>query len=86
MTDNSSNTDDKKGNHVELATFLKYPDCNLLGHRTLEKDGKKFVTFIWCKVCAKYKNQLSLTLKGSAKKSALAFIEGTSSVTKHQVS
>ena len=44
----------KKGNTVELSTFLKYEKCDLLGYKTLEKEGKKLVNFVWCKVCAKY--------------------------------
>ena len=47
----------------------------------METGGK---TYVWCKVCAKFKTQMknSLTLKGSAKTSALAFINGRNSVTK----
>ena len=49
---------EKKGNTVELNTFLKYPNSNLLGYKSLEKEDKKLVNFVWCKLCAKYKNQI----------------------------
>ena len=79
----------KKGNTVELSTFLRYDNCKLFGYKTLEKEGKTFVNQVWCKLCAKYKDRLTSntsTLKGKAKTSALAFIDGTTSVTKFQVS
>ena len=45
------------------------------------------VNYIWCKVLAKFKTQTesSSNVEGSTKTSALAFINGTNSVTKHQV-
>ena len=76
-----------KGNSTELSAFLKYGLTDVIGRKTLEKEGKIMVNFIWCKVCAKFKNQItdSSSIKGSAKTSALAFINGSNSVTKHQV-
>ena len=75
-----------KSNSVELSTFLKYGLTDVIGHKTLEKEGKTMVNFIWCKVCAKFNNQIinSLSVKGSAKTSTLAFISGRNSVTKLQ--
>ena len=56
----------------------------------METGGKTLggkTNYVWCKVCAKFKTQIesSSNVKGSAKTSALAFINGTNSVTKHQV-
>ena len=75
-----------KGNSIELSTFLKYGLTDVIGHKTLEKEGKTMVNFIWCKVCANFQNQItnSSSVKGSAK-TALAFINGTNFVKKHQV-
>ena len=56
-------------------------------HRLKEKDFRKIVTKIWCKVCAKHKDKIlnDPALKGVAVTAAKAFISGTNSVTKHQV-
>ena len=72
-----------KGNSIELSTFLKYG----LTKETVEAGGKTLVNYVWCKVCAKFKAQFesSSNVKGSAKTSGLAFINGTNSVTKYQV-
>ena len=74
-----------KGNSIELSTSLKYGLTE--GHTTVETGGKTLVNYAWCKVCAKFKTQTesSSNVKGSAKISTLAFINGTNSVTKHQV-
>ena len=66
-----------KGNSIELSTFLKYGLTEVIGHKTL-------VNYVWCKVFAKFKNQIesSSNVRGSAKTSVLAFINGTNSVTK----
>ena len=76
-----------KGNSIELSTFLEYGLTDVIGHTSLEKEGKTMVNFTWYKVCAKFNNQItnSSSVKGSVKRSALAFINGTHSVTKHQV-
>ena len=76
-----------KGNSIELNTFLKYGLTELIGHKTVETGGKSLVKYVWCKVCTKFKTQIesSLHVKGSAKTSALMFINGTNSVRKHQV-
>ena len=53
----------------------------------MKKEGKTLLNYVWCKVCAKFKTQIesSSNVKGSEKTSASAFINGTNSVTKHQV-
>ena len=71
----------------ELSTFLLWGNEQIIGYKSEEKDFRKTVTKIWCKVCAKHKDE-SLnhpTLKGVAETATRAFISGTSSVTKHQV-
>ena len=76
-----------KGNTVALQTFLSYEIASDIGYKTFEKDGAQHVNFIWCKVCAKYKNEIQNTskLRGQAKTSVKAFINGTNAVTKYQV-
>ena len=76
-----------KGNSIELSTFLKYGLIEVIGHKTVETGGKTLLNYVWCKVSAKFKTQIesSSNVKGSAKTSALAFTNGTNSVTKHQV-
>ena len=76
-----------KGNSIELSTFLKYGLTEVIGHKTLETGGKTLVNYVWCKVFAKFKTRIESpsNVKGSAKTSALAFINGKNSVTKHQV-
>lgn len=69
-----------KGNMVELTTFNNWGKASIIGC-----NGKTMVNFVWCKVCERYKTQITARLKGSAKTSALAFINGTNVVTKHQV-
>ena len=74
-----------KGNSVELSTFLGWGKSPIIGHKTEETNGKVMVNQVWCKLCAKYKKELQNSLKGSAKKNSMAFVDGTNSVTKHQV-
>ena len=74
-----------KGNYVNLSTFLGWKKDGVIGYKTEEVEGKKIVNFVWCKVCARYKEALLSKLKGSAKTSALSFIDGTNFVTKHSV-
>ena len=74
------------GNMVELSTFLIWDKKVVIGHKTLSlPNGKIMVNHIWCKVCAAHKNDIVNHLKGNAKQSAQAFIQGTNVVTKHQV-
>ena len=75
-----------KGNKVELQTFIGWGKGTIIGHKTeVTPDGKCYVNFIWCKVCAHYKERLLSSLKGSTKTAALSFINGTNVVTKYQV-
>lgn len=74
-----------KGNKVELKTFESWGKSDILGWKTEEKDGKVLVNYVWCKVCARYKTEITSRLKGNAKTAALAFINGTNVVTKYQV-
>ena len=76
-----------KSNSIELSKFLKYSLTEVIGHKTVETGGKTLVYYIWCKVFAKFKTQIESpsNVKGSVKTSSLAFINGTNSVTKHQV-
>ena len=50
----------------------------------MKTGGKTLVNYVWLKVCTKFETQTesSLTVIGSAKTSALAFINGTHSATK----
>ena len=70
-----------------MQTFKNWGKENIFGVKTEEKDGRKLVNFIWCKICAAHKDALltNPSLKGSVKKSMKAFTDGTSSVTKFQV-
>ena len=80
--------DNNKGRTVELSTFLSYKKSNVIGYKTIVIREKTLVNFIWCKLCATFKDQLlsSASLKGSARTAALAFINGTNVVAKSQVS
>lgn len=80
-------TSKSKGNRVELRTFQNYGKSDIIGYKTEELDGKEYVNFIWCKVCARNKAGILShpSLRGNTKKSAVAFIDGTNVVTKHQV-
>ncbi len=76
-----------KGNKIEISTFRKYGKSDIIGYKTVDENGKTYVNFIWCKLCAKHKEAIlsDPTLKGSVKASAKAFSEGTNVVTKYQV-
>ena len=71
----------------ELSTFLSWEKENVIGYTEETINSKQYVTKIWCKICAKHKNEIlnSTLLKGAATKSIKAFTEGTNVVTKHQV-
>jgi len=68
------------GRRVTLATFLSWGKDGVCGKETEVENGTIFVVKIWCMVCKKYKKELLRELKGLAKSSALAFIEGTTNV------
>ena len=76
-----------KGNKIELKTFNSYGKSNIIGYKTIAEEGRTYVNFIWCKVCARNKDAIlkDPTIKGSIKTSAKEFIDGTNVVTKHQV-
>ena len=78
--------DQQKDNKVEFSTFLLWGKQNVIGYKTQIKNSKTYVTFIWCKCCAQYKNAISSHLKRSTQISALAFIKDTGVITIHQVS
>ena len=73
---------------VELKTFLGYGKDAIIGHKSVEEGGRKYVNFIWCKVCARNKDAIlsDPSMKGSIKTAAKALIDGTNVVTKYQVS
>ena len=75
----------KQRNNVNLSTFLSWKKEGVIGYKTEKLEGKKVVNFVWCKICARYKETILSRLKGSVKVSALAFIDGTNFVTKHSV-
>ena len=47
-----------KGNYINLSTFLGWKEDVVIVYKTKEVEGKKIVNFIWCKVCAHYKEAL----------------------------
>ena len=74
------------GNMVEFSTSLTWGKKEVVGHKTLSPpNGKIMVNHIWHKVCAAHKTDTVNHLKGNAKQSVHAFIQGTNVVTKHQV-
>ena len=79
----------KKGTgiSVELYTFEKYGKSAIIGHKTIDKDNKILVNFIWCKLCAKHKTVIlsNPSCKGSARTAAEAYISGTNSVSKWNI-
>ena len=75
----------KKGNMVELTTFKSWGKCDVIGHKTVDVNGKTMVNFVWCKICARHKSAIQSQVRGSAKISVLAFINDTNSVTRFQV-
>ena len=73
----------QKGITKELSTFLSWGKEQIIGYKSEEKDFKKIVTKIWCKVCVKHKDEIlnNSTLKGVAATAAKAFTSGTNHVT-----
>ena len=69
--------DGNKGNRVEYSTFFSWKQSDIIGYEKIEEKGKSYVVKVWCKLCARHKSKLNQQLKGSAKTSALAFINGT---------
>ena len=83
----STNTTSSKGQAIELVTFKNYGKESIIGSKTEERKGKTFVTFVWCKLCAKHKTVIlsNPLCKGSARKSVEAYINGTNSVSKWNI-
>ena len=73
---------ERKGVTKELSTFLSWNKENIIGYNVEVINSKSLVNKIWCKLCAKYKQQI---LKGAMIASLKAFTEGTNVVTKYQV-
>ncbi len=76
-----------KGNKVDLETFKKWGKDGVIGFKTIEENSRRYVNFVWCKVCARNKDSLIAhpNCKGSIKKAVKAYIDGTNYVTKHNV-
>ena len=77
---------ENKGNRVEYSTFFSWRLTDIIGCNKIDGKGKTYVVQVWCKVRAEHKSSLKVQLRSSAKTSALAFIDGTNSVTRNQVS
>ena len=76
---------ENKANLVEYSTFFSWRITDIIGCKKTDKKGKSHTVKVWCKVCAERKSSLNVPLKGYAKISALAFIDGANSVTRNQV-
>lgn len=76
-----------KGNSVKLNTFLSWQKGEVIGYKTVIRDGIAYVNSIWCKVCAKNENiiRADKSCKGEVGEAMLQFIRGTNNVTKHTV-
>ena len=74
----ASSAKKSKGVVNKLNTFLKWGKSNIIGHNVETLDSKEYVTKIWCKLCAKYKNQIinHTIIKGTAVNAAKAFVDG----------
>jgi len=79
-------TESNKVNKVELSTFFSWGTEAVISDVNEGKNGKVYVVRVWCQNCAKHKARINGHLRGKTKKHASAFIEGTTSVTKYQVS
>ena len=77
---------ENKENLLEYSPFFSWKLTDIIGCKKIDEKGKTYVVKVWCKVCAEHKSSLNVQLKGSAKTSALAFIDSTNSVTRNQAS
>ena len=75
-----------KGNIVSLKTFESWGKSDIFGRTVTIIEGREMVNLMWCKLCAKYKKEISQHLKGVALTSALAMANGTNYVAKYSVS
>ena len=78
-----------KGNSVSLETFHGWGKDEIIDSK-IEVDckgGRTMVTYIWCKLCVKFKDSImnSSLVKVSARAAPASFINGTNSVTRYQV-
>ena len=48
----------QKGITKELSTFLLCGKEQIIGYKLEEKDFRKVVTKVWCKVCVKHKDEI----------------------------
>lgn len=73
---------------VTLKTFLGWGVEGSIGHKTKEEKGTTYVSLVWCKTCAKYKDVIfrNPSIKGATKEAAETYIKGTDVVTKFSVS
>ena len=71
---------------VELRTFEKWGDhiTGHLGHRTAAENGRTVVVHVWCKLCARFRDDLVRhpDTRGVAKTAITQYADGTDSVTK----
>ena len=49
-----------KGNKVELRTFLSWKKEAVIVYKTTEENNRVFVNFVWCKVCARNKEAITV--------------------------
>ncbi len=74
----------KKGNKVQLATFMRW-DLPTFGFEVEEEDGFSKVVKMWCKVCSKHIDKIKIDgrIRGVARVDIQSFAEGTKFVSKH---
>ena len=64
----------KTDKYVKLSIFNKWRVSNIIGFKTVETEGTKFVNFVWCKICAKHENcVVNRNVCGATKDSAKTF-------------
>ena len=73
-----------KDNKVDFNTFKKWGKDNIIGYKTIEEGVRKFVNFVWCKVCTHNKDSYhkrfyfcGRNCKGSIKTAIKAYTDGT---------
>ena len=54
----ASSAKKSKGVTKELATFLRWGKDEVIGYTAETFDNKECVTKIWCRLCAKYRDQI----------------------------
>lgn len=66
----------KTDKYVKLSTFNKWGVSNIIGFKTVLRNGTKFVNFVWCKICAKHENcVLDHNICGATKDAAKTFVQ-----------